>query len=902
MLGRFIEVDFPVQEVSLNSAHEKNIRRGHISALHIWWARRPLAASRTSIYASLIQEPKTEKDRKNISKRIIELSTWESAFNHKLMDAVKNEILSSCGGEQPKLIDPFSGGGAIPLESLRLGCQTYANDLNPVANLILKCTLEYPQKYGVITNDEDIQFGKIQENKLLKDVKKWTDWLQKRADEELGQYYPRDEDGSIPIGYIWAHVVKCNNPVCGAEIPLIKQSWLAKKEKRRIAFKIIPNGNHIDFEIREGNGIDFDPGKGTISGGKVRCPCCGSGLTEKEVLKKIGQMILEDRLIAVALHRPKEIGKTYRIANARDNDIFIQARKSLERNIPTLRAQWGFEPVPNEPTPDGQGKGAERAFSLRNKGITQWGQLFNERQQLSLLTLIKLLKESHHKILYESKNEEYAKVIVTYLAIVISRCADFESKSVRWFNHVENPSNTFSRQAISISWDYFELNLTSKVAQGNIKSMSGQVLRALEGIVNTDSKPAIITQGSATNLPYSSDFFDAVITDPPYYDNIPYSHLSDYFYVWLKRMLSEYYPDLFATPLTPKSEEIVTYSSGEGGYDGGVKFFEERLTDAFKEINRVLKPEGIACIVFAHKSTEAWETVVTALSNSGLYLTASWPINTEMKGRSRGQESAALASSIYMVCRKRSSNQSAYFKDIKHQIQERVHQKLDQFWNEGIIGSDLFISAIGPAMEVFGKYSSVEKISGERVSATELLEFVRKTVSEYALSKILNNPKLDDIDLTTRFYILWRWTYDSTIISFDGARLLAQAVGFELEDNWTNGIIKKEGENISVLDAHGRGGQFLTRGKFQNMIDILHASLLFWENNNRIELSKLLKDAGYLNNNTFWQVAQSISEVLSEGEKEKQMIQGFIYGKDSYGTDGEVPKLVKSQKSLDGWN
>jgi len=408
-----------------------------------------------------------------------------------------------------------------------------------------------------------------------------------------------------------------------------------------------------------------------------------------------------------------------------------------------------------------------------------------------------------------------------------------------------------------------------------------------------------VIQASATSLPYPDNYFDAVITDPPYYDNVPYSYLSDFFYVWLKRTIGDLYPDLFATPLTPKSEEIVAYSNREDGFEGGKKFFEDMIARAFGEIHRVLKPDGIACIVFAHKSTEAWETIINALLKSGLYLTASWPVHTEMKERLRASESAALASSIYMVCRKRTENKTAYFNEIKPQIEARIKEKLEQFWNEGISGADFFISAIGPAMEVFGKYESVEKPSGEKVSARELLEFIRKTVSEYALTKILTSTQLGGIDEETRFYLLWRWTYNSAKVQFDDARKLAQAVGIELTEEWGRGFIKKDKEFISVLDARERGKDFLAKKKFESMVDVLHACLLYWEQNNKAEISKVLEETGNINNNAFWQVAQAISEVLPEGDEEKKMIQGFLYGRESYGrAEAKEAKIDKYQKTL----
>jgi adenine-specific DNA methylase len=255
------------------------------------------------------------------------------------------------------------------------------------------------------------------------------------------------------------------------------------------------------------------------------------------------------------------------------------------------------------------------------------------------------------------------------------------------------------------------------------------------------------------------------------------------------------------------------------------------------------------------------------------------------------KESAALASSIYMVCRKRTKKETAYFNEIKSQIEQRIMEKLEQFWNEGIAGSDFFISAIGPAMEVFGKYESVEKLSGEKVSAKELLEYIRKVVSEYALSKILKSPQLGEIDADTRFYLLWRWTYNSAKIHFDDARKLAQAVGMEITEHWGNGFIQKDKEFISVLGAKERGGKFLEKGKFENMIDVLHACLLYWEQNKKKAISGILEETMNLNNNAFWQVAQAIAEVLPEGDKEKQMLQGFLYGK-----EGLIKEGVKAGK------
>jgi len=535
-------------------------------------------------------------------------------------------------------------------------------------------------------------------------------------------------------------------------------------------------------------------------------------------------------------------------------------------------------------------------FNVPIYGMTKWGDLFNSRQKLALIVFADKVRKAYRKMIEEGYEQEYAKAVVSYLGLAVDRLVDQSSVLVPWITQLEAVAHTFNRQALAMVWDYVEAS--PFIYFSSAVDWEERVLSHFFQIPNTEMKIPTITQSSATSLPYPDNYFDTVITDPPYYDNIPYADLSDFFYVWLKRTIGDLYPELFTTPLTPKAEEICQMKNWDPVRykDKDKQWFESKLTQAFQEIYRVLKPDGIACIVFTHKSTEAWETIINALLNSGLYLTASWPVHTEMKSRLRAKESAALASSIYMVCRKRTEKKTAYFNEIKPQIEARIKEKLEQFWNEGISGADFFISAIGPAMEVFGKYESVEKLTGDKVSAKELLEFVRKTVCEYALSKILNNSQIGSIDKETRFYLLWRWAYNHTKVHFDDARKLAQAVGLEITEQWGKGFIKKEKEFIFVMDAKERGRTFLEKGNFDSMIDVLNACLIYWEENSRKAITKLLEATGYLTNNDFWQVAQAISEVLPEGDKEKQMLQGFLYGRSSY-TKGEA-KADKHQKKL----
>jgi len=378
--------------------------------------------------------------------------------------------------------------------------------------------------------------------------------------------------------------------------------------------------------------------------------------------------------------------------------------------------------------------------------------------------------------------------------------------------------------------------------------------------------------GSATELPYPDDFFDAVLTDPPYYDNVPYADLSDFFYVWLKRTVGDLYPDFFATPLTPKAEEMVADASKAGGMEEARRRFEEMLTQSFREIRRVLRPDGIAVIVFAHKTTAAWETIIKALLDAGLFMTASWPIHTEMEARLRAQESAALASSIYMVCRKRVTEEIGDFGEVQEEIRRKLAEKLPEFWRQGLQGADFFMSAIGPAVEAFGKYAKVVKLSGEEVSVRELLDFARRVTAEFAVQRILENGNLGAVDPETQFYLLWRWSYGQKSLEFDEARKLAQARGVDLELLARKGLARTQRGITRLLSPQERE-RWPERP--QTMIDALQLAAILWKRGEEKALDELLANTyGHLE--AFWQVAQAVAETLPEGNEERRLLHGLL--------------------------
>ncbi|MDP8013022.1 MAG: DUF1156 domain-containing protein, partial [Nanoarchaeota archaeon] len=392
---RLIEETFPVREVSEESVKEKNIRHGHISTLHIWWARRPLAASRATVYAALVPPPKDTEEWKKKREFIARLSKWENSLNQGLIERARKEILEANGGKPPKVLDPFAGGGSIPLEALRLGCDTYASDYNPVATLILKCTLEYPQKYGhAMQQETGLSFGdSFSRNRLLKDVKKWGDWVLEEAKNEIAKFYPPDKDGSVPVGYIWARTIPCQNPSCGAEIPLMRQFWLAKKKDKEVSLYPYVSDKRVCFKIvgtgHEKIPSDFKPEKGTVSKAIVTCPVCGSVIDGKSTARLFREGKAGQRMIAVVLQRQGGKGKTYRVATEQDIEAFKEAEKYLEEKRKKLFDKWGIDPVPDELLPPVGTLG----FRIQRYGMNTWGDLFNSRQKLAMITFVERSEE-----------------------------------------------------------------------------------------------------------------------------------------------------------------------------------------------------------------------------------------------------------------------------------------------------------------------------------------------------------------------------------------------------------------------------------------------------------------------------------------------------------------------------
>lgn len=901
---RLIEHNIPLKEISKQSVIEKSTRHGNLSTVHAWWARKPLAASRAAIYTSLISTPEENEELEKEIDFIKKFVDWDNTKNEDLMEKARERILDSFSRERPKVLDPFSGGGSMPLEALRLGCDSYSLEYNPVAVFLQKAYIENLLKFPSQTKDKDqktlspnSERDETTNKDLLEDFKKWAKWVEKEAKKELKKfYYVKDEEE--PIGFYWMRTVPCQRPDCSASIPLttnFKLAKFSKKDRKDIALKPNIKNGQIEFEILRGDEIDFNPNEGTVYKSKVTCPVCGSTIDRDSFRSLAQEEKLGHRLVAVICQNPDEKGKKYRLANKKDKKIFIKAKSTLEEK----ERGKSYIDLPSEEIPFHES--TSRYLTPRIYGCKSFKSLFNSRQQLSQLTFLQKIKSATKKI-EEQINKEYAEVISSLLALIVDRMADYNSSLCK-LNSTGGRGvvHTFSRTALPMAWDYMEtnpFNPTGANWEAGIIAIEKAFKKAL--VTKNKENKFDVEQGNAASLPYDDENFDLIVTDPPYYDNIPYAALSDFFYVWLKRSVGDIYPALFSTPLTPKSQEIIEEPARFDGKNKAAKeFFEKNLTKSFNEINRVLKPEGVVTIVFAHKSTEAWETLINSLLNSNLVTTASWPVQTEKAGRLRAQKSAALKSSVFFVCRKVDREEETYFEDIEDEIKNRIEDRLDYFWETGIKGADFFVSAIGPAIEVFGKYKKVKRYSGEAVDVSELLEFIENHVAKYALKRILKAPprKLDSL---TRFYLVWRWTYNNEKIPFDAARMLAQALGLEISDYTGKGkLVKKTRGKIKVLNPKERSKQFLKNPlkKPTSLVDVMHKAAIHWKNGDKNKLNKVLQENNCVDNEHFWRVVQATSEVLPNGDPEKKLLQGLITGKEGL---EEAPKEAKLTDFMNG--
>ncbi|MGH7466984.1 MAG: DUF1156 domain-containing protein [Longimicrobiales bacterium] len=796
---RLAEVDFPIAVVSKHAAREKSIRHGHPSTLHLWWARRPLAACRAMLLALLFPDPCDENcpaafktaarqllprvsgrvgpsdlDLREALKRFIgDFANWDLSADATFLEVARGLVRAAYPDEPPLVVDPFAGGGSIPLEALRVGCDAFASDLNPVACLILKVMLEDIPRHGPALADQLREAGKQ---------------IRAAAERELGEFYPPDPDGARPIAYLWARTVQCEAPNCGAEIPLARSFWLSKKANRKRALKhrvVRSDGApRIEFEIFEPRN-DREVPSGTVTRAKATCVACKTVLPPERVRAQLAaqrgganvqfdandERIGGARLLGIVTLRPGMTGRNYRLAEPRD---YAPVGAAMARLAEVTREPLdnGLSIVPDEPTPTGGGSGAGRAFSVQKYGMMQWGDLFTARQKLALATL----RELTSKITDD-------KAIELAAAAAFSRAANAGSSLSRWHTSRENHEGVFSRQALPIVWDYSESNPLSESTGGFAGGVDWVI-----GVADAwpGSKPGQVSIADAADNPLPDDAVSIWFTDPPYYDAIPYADLADFFFVWLKRWLDA--SQLFRDPhcsenaLTPKARELVQDETKfVNAKPKDRSFFEHGMGCAFTEGRRVLRDGGIGAVVFAHKTTEGWEALLSGIIAGGFTITASWPIATEMGARLRARDSAALATSVHLVCRPRPENAPVGdWIAVIRELPVRVAEWMERLQSEGVRGADLVFACIGPALEIYSRYSKVLDAEDREIplggdpTATEphqrgYLAYVWEVVGRAALEQVLGtaeararNGAAGALEEDARLTALFLWTIQST--------------------------------------------------------------------------------------------------------------------------------------------
>ncbi len=942
MPRRLIEEAFPLQKVSEDSKHEKNVRHGHISTLHIWPARRPLAACRAVTIATLLPDPADappkikeeytrlsgsplpEKQREYLCNDLIaSLTRWGDENGHGDWDRIDSKgrwlnklrivrelIKLAYNGHTPKVLDMFAGGGAIPLEAMRLGCEVFANDYNPVAWFLLKCTLEYPQRLaGKTTLLPELNLDErpnLNKGNLADHVRLWGQWVLENAQKELVEYYPVINEKPT-VAYLWARTIPCQDPRCGATIPLLKTLWLCKKAEKNLKntpenmdrpdflriketrnqTKIIINARRalklcldsetkcVRFEILAPRNVE-DVGKPTMLDATATCPFCDSQ-QPKDYIKRCGhEGKLKAQMTSVVYQ--EEYGKEYRLPTQEEIDkaeIPKEVLEAVANQIPSG--------MPHEVLPKSDTSGAGRAFSVPLYGFKEWSDLFTNRQLLTLMTFVKWTRTVRKEIQKVNYSQEWLEAIDKYLAINIDRLATYSSMLSIWVVIGECQGQTFSRYALPITWDFSEINPFSD-STGNFLGGLDWIQRFLEHALKIKNKCVPwINQQSSRDL--EGQIVDTIITDPPYYDAIPYADISDFFYVWLRRSIGDHFPNVFNDSLTPKLDELIQHSGRFNNNKIVAKeFYEKGMAESFQSAHDLLSNGGRIMIVFAHKDPDAWETLVTAMIQAGLVVTASWPIDTERSGRLRSRGSAALSTSLWLVCRKRHINSKpGHYGKVKNEMQKRITERLRYFWDVGIRGPDFVWAAIGPALESYSSYKEVRRQTGEPFTVTEFLTEVRRLVTDFALGQILHGASTEALDEWTRYYLMHKDYFGTEDAPVGECILLAQGYGVPLDDlrSAQIGFLKKarSGNALKLLGhkdrTSDRVGYTHTSGRIP-MIDMIHRIMKLWDEGESAQINAYFHEHGLQENALFKAVVQALIETNAQGSSERSLLETLI--------------------------
>lgn len=849
---KLIEVALPLEAINRESAREKSIRHGHPSTLHLWWARRPLAAARAVLFAQLVDDPSARPDefpteelqraeRERLHRLIEQLVVWENIRDEKLFAQAHAEILRSTDGNPPPILDPFAGGGTIPLEAQRLGLEAHASDLNPVAVLINKALIEIPPKF----RDQPPVFPGLAESRiggwkgaegLAADVRAYGQWMRDEAEKRIGHLYPKatlpDGTKATVIAWIWARTVTCPNPACGIEMPLVRSWWLGKKRGKEayVVPTVVqdvshPSGQRVRFTIgRDLANAPTAATDGTVGRTGAECIACQAAVDLKYVRAEGQAGQLGAQLMATVAE-----GSRQRIYMAPDNHQEAAAQVSTPANVP----QGELFDWPGR-------------INVFRYGLTHFADLFTSRQLAVLTTFSDLVAEARSRMLANGGAIAAfrADAIATYLGMALSRTLNKSTSVCSWDSStkMEAVRSLFARQAIPMAWDFAEANVLGS-SSGNFTEDTEWVARSL------DRLPLAGPTGTAEQADAAGRAYDALIsTDPPYYDNIGYSDLSDFFYVWLRRTLRDVHPDLLSTLLVPKSEELVANPYRHNGKDGAQQFFEDGFRSVFARARRSAREDFPITVWYAFKQSESdahgqastgWETLLEGMIRSGWTITSTWPNRSELGNRMIASGSNALASSIVLSLRPRpedapTTDRRRFISAMEAELPDAL-RKLQQ---GQIAPVDLPQAAIGPGMAVFSRYSAVLEPDGSAMSVRSALARINEI-----LDQVLNEQE-GDFDLTTRFSIAWYRQRGYASGRYGDAELLANARGVAVQSLDRDGVLISRAGTVQLIRPANLGAGYDPLGDAHiSTWEVLHHLIRVLEADGITPAGDLLREA-----------------------------------------------------------
>ena len=818
---KLIEVALPLDAVNAASVREKSIRHGHPSTLHLWWARRPLAACRAVLFASLVDDPSARPDlfpteeaqgaeRERLFGLVERLVQWESSSDAGVLGEARAEIAKSCGGALPVVLDPFAGGGSIPLEAQRLGLEAHGSDLNPVAVLINKALVEVPPVFAgrAPVNPQDNQKAGLGSwpgaSALAADVRWYGAWMRDRAGERIGGLYPQVElpsehgGGTAPvIAWLWTRTARCPNPVCGGEAPLASSWWLSKKKGRQawVAPVVDHAAKTVRYEIGGGDGGPPDaPKQGRA---QFRCVFCASAIPTDHVRVQAQGGGLGARLMGVVAQGDR--GRVYLPPDA-------------------AHEQAARIPPPPDP-PAGRLPDEALGFRVQRYGMVEWADLFTPRQLTALCCFADLVAEARERARADAVAAgmgddptplrdggtgaaAYAEAVSVYLGFAVSKCSDYWSNLCSWHNTGEKVRSTFGRQAIPMVWDFAETNPFSD-STGNWSAMVDWTQKALAAV--PAGGRGVVVQRDATA---SVSGPVVVSTDPPYYDNIGYADLSDFFYVWLRRTAGGVFPDVCSTLLAPKSQELIAAPYRHGGdRDAAEEFFEDGLGGVFARLRDVQDPRFPLSVYYAFKQAETseegatastgWETMLAGLLRAGFQITGTWPVRSELANRMRSQQSNALASSIVLVCRPRPEDAPlASRREFLDALAAELPAALADLQAASIAPVDVAQAAIGPGMAVFSRYSRVIEADGARMGVRAALAAINRVLDETL------EATEAELDSDTRWALTWHAQHGFEPGDYGQAEQLSKSRNTSVEGLVQAGIVESRAGRVRLIPRH----------------------------------------------------------------------------------------------------